>query len=260
MKTRWHLTVSLSILMLNGVGADEPEKPILNVGGIEQSGGTITGVVKFEGKKVKRKTIKTLSADPICKKHHKGSRLYEERWIFGENDTLQNVFVYVSKGLEGKTFDAPKKNAVINQLGCVYLPHVSGVIVNQSIEILNNDKTTHNVNCKPKSNRGFNNVMVEGSKIQQRFSKPEMAVPLKCDVHPWMASYVHVMAHPYFAITQDKGTFTIKGLPAGDYKLSVWHEFKKFKPVEGTIDVSVGEGETKQVKFVYRPPARKNKK
>ena len=260
MKPRFPLSVVLALLMLAPAMAAEKKPPVLNIGGVDKPGGTIKGVVKFEGKKIEPKKKKwiRMNADNICAgKHPKPLR--PETYVWGKNDTLQNVLVFISKGLEGKAFDLPKKPAVIDQNGCLYAPHVSGVVAGQPIAILNSDNTSHNVKMKSKKNGTFNQMMIKEQVIPKTLGKPEMGVQFKCDVHPWMGAYIHVMEHPFFAVTQADGTFTIKGLPPGDYELSVWHEFKIFKPVEKTIKVSVAEGETKQVSFTYKPPTRKKK-
>ncbi|WP_298859685.1 hypothetical protein [uncultured Gimesia sp.] len=51
-------------------------------------------------------------------------------------------------------------------------------------------------------------------------------LPLKidCAVHPWEKAYLLIKNHPYFAITDDKGAFTIKNLPVGDWEFQLWHE------------------------------------
>lgn len=227
--------------------------PALNTGGIDQAGGTVKGVVKFDGKQVKPKSIR-MSADAFCDKAHADKPATEQRYVFGDNNTLQNVFVYISKGLEGKTFPAPTAKATLDQSGCQYSPHVSGVVVGQELDILNSDSTLHNINCQPRNNSSFNEGMpVKGMVITKKFTKPEMKVPVKCDVHPWMNAYIHVMEHPFFAVTQQDGSFTIKGLPAGTYELSVWHEFDKFAPDHQTLQVVVGDGETKEVTVTYSP-------
>lgn len=251
-------TVTAAIAFGAAVAADT-DTPVLNVGGTNNPGGTVKGAVKFEGRQAKRKRIK-MDADTFCKGCHANEPALMERYIFGENDTLQNVFVYVSKGLDGKSFSTPTEKSIIDQRGCVYIPHVSGVMVDQTIEIHNSDMTLHNVKMTSDNNDTFNQGMVQGVALTKTLSSPEMGVRFKCDVHPWMSAYVHVLSHPFFAVTQADGTFTIKGLPPGDYELSVWHEFDKFAPVEKTIKVSVAEGETKEVTFTYKPPKKKKKK
>ena len=92
------------------------------------------------------------------------------------------------------------------------------------------------------------------------FGKPEFATTLKCNVHPWMSAYLHVMPHPFFAVTQNEGTVEITGVPAGDHKVKVWHEFDKFTPDAETKDVKVEASKTAELKFTYKPPTKKRKK
>ncbi len=226
----------------------------LNVGGVEGgSGGSIKGIVKFEGKQHKQREIDT-SADTYCATAHSSAPLLDERFIFGDNDTLENVFVWVSKGLEGKTFPQPAWKAVIEQQGCSYHPHVQGVLVNQDLEIHNGDPTLHNVEYNPKNNPVFNGAMpVKDMNIVKRFPHAELPIVFKCAVHPWMTAYVMVMENPFFAVTQKDGTFEIKGLPPGEYELSVWHEFPHFAPDQEHMTVKVEDGKASEVTITYAP-------
>ena len=230
-----------------------------HIGGIDQTGGTVKGVVKFDGKQAKRKPIR-MGADKFCDGAHKGAAAQEELYVFGDDNTLQNVFVWVSKGLEGQSFAADGK-ATIDQQGCVYIPHISGVVVDQELDILNSDNTLHNVKVNSKNNGSFNEGMpVKGMVLTKKFSKPEMPVAFKCDVHPWMGAFVHVVEHPFFAVTGQDGSFEIQGLPPGEYELSVWHEFKRFGPDKEFVKVTVKEQETAEVVFTYAPNKKKKKK
>ena len=231
--------------------------PKINVGGIDKPGGTIKGVVKFTGKRRKQRPLR-VDADKHCAALHKDKPLLSEKQVEGKNDTLQNVFVYVSKGLEGKKFDPPEKPAVLDQRGCAYVPHVSGVVVKQALEIRNSDETMHNVNIVTKKNRKSNNAMPGLSKpLTRTFKKAESGVTVKCDVHSWMAAYVHVMDHPFFAVTQEEGTFEIKGLPPGKFEVSFWHEDPAIEADKKTVPVTLEEGKTADVTVTY---ARKKKK
>ena len=245
------LALCASFFIPAAVQADHHEAA-LDVGGVEGDGGTVKGTVKFDGKQIPRKPIR-MNADPVCEKAHQDAAL-SQKWVFGSNDTLQNVFVWVSKGLEGKTFDTPTTPAVLDQRGCMYIPHVSGIVVNQPLEIRSSDDTLHNINFKSDKNGTFNLGMpVKGMKETKTFTKEEVGMTYKCDVHPWMNAFMHVVPHPFFAVTQEYGTFTLKGLPPGEYELSVWHEFDRFAPDKKTAKVTVEAGKTAEVTFTYAP-------
>jgi len=216
---------------------------------------TVSGVVKFKGPKPERKPNEALLSQAFCKEACAGKAPLEDKWVFGKNgddDTFANVLVYVSKGLEGKTFEPPKEPVILDQVGCVYTPHVVALMVGQTLEIRNSDATLHNVMCNPFKNKPFNEGMpVKGGKIEKVFAKPEFKVDLRCVLHPWMLAYAHVLDHPFFAVTKEDGSFTIKGLPPGDYELSVKHEASRFAAESATMTVKVGAGESKKVEFVY---------
>ena len=84
------------------------------------------------------------------------------------------------------------------------------------------------------ANQDFNQgTPKKGSKLTRTFTVPEVMVRFKCDVHPWMAAYVGVVAHPYFAVTDAYGAFDIKGLPPGTYTLEAWHETLRHADSDG---------------------------
>jgi plastocyanin len=219
-------------------------------------GGTITGIVKWAGKKPDRQPVPGILGNAFCKEQQKGQAPLDDKWVFGKNgaaDTLQNVLVYVSKGLEGKTFEPPQEPAVLDQVACIYTPRVVGVMVGQTLEIRNSDATLHNVMGALKKNRNFNEGMApKGSPLRKVFTKPELKVDFRCFMHPWMLGWVHVLEHPFYAITKSDGTFTIKGLPPGEYEVSVLHESSRFQATPPRATVKVGAGETKRVEFSYR--------
>jgi plastocyanin len=200
--------------------------------------GTVTGKVNIKGAAPAMPMIK-MNADPKCVKMHSGKDVASEQVVVNPNKTLRWVFVYVKKGLEGKKFPTPNTKVTIDQKGCMYSPHVFGVVVNQPIDITNSDATLHNIHALPKTNKGFNIAQPkQGMKMTQKFDKPEMPIKIKCEVHNWMASYVCVMDNPFFAVTDDKGNFEIKNLPDGDYVLEAWHE--KFGTQEMNVSVKGG--------------------
>jgi len=231
-------------------------KTCANIGGIDESGGgTVTGIVKFSGPKPARKALTGLTGNAYCNEHCKGQAPLEEKWIFGKNgddDTFANVLVYVSKGLEGKKFAPPKEPAILDQSGCVYAPHVVGVMVGQTLQVRNSDSTLHNVMANLRTNKAFNEGMgFKGSTIEKVFQNPEFKADFRCFMHPWMVAYVHVMDHPYFAVTGLDGTFTLRGLPPGEYEIATLHESSRFE-ASPRVTVKVGAGETQKIGFAYK--------
>lgn len=200
-------------------------------------GSMITGQVVLEGTAPTPEPIR-MDADPACVlQHSKGAT--SEEVLVNSNGTLRNVFVYVKQGLEGQKFEASKEPVVFDQKGCRYEPRVFGVMVNQPLQILNSDGTLHNVHSLAKNSKEFNLGMpIQGMKLTQKFTSPEVMVKIKCEVHPWMAAYAGVLDHPFFAVTGDDGTFTIQNLPPGEYVLEAWHE--KYGAQTATVKVPEG--------------------
>lgn len=209
---------------------------------------SVSGKITLDGAAPKMKKIKA-DADPVCASLHADKPMTSEEVLVGADGALQNVFVYVKSGLAGKTYEAPKESAIIDQHGCQYRPHVFGMMVGQVLEVKNSDETSHNIHAMPKNNDEFNKAQPASSpNIKRKFPKAEIMVPFKCDVHPWMGSYVGVMENPFFATTGADGAFSLKNLPAGDYEIGIWHE----KYGEQTAKVKVGDGESKTQDFKFK--------
>lgn len=197
----------------------------------------VTGKVAFTGT-APDTGILDMNADPTCAGAH-ADAVKNPEVVVNPNGTLQNVFVYVKEGLEGKTFDTPSTPKTLDQNGCLYTPHVQGIQVNQPLEILNSDSTLHNIHGMPKESKEFNLGMpIQGMKLNHKFDKPEVMVKFKCDVHPWMAAYLGVLPHPFYATTGEDGTFKIENLPAGTYTLEAWHEKYGTQTQQITVDAS----------------------
>jgi hypothetical protein len=152
------------------------------------------------------------------------------RYVVGKDNGLANVFVYISKGLEGKTFTAPTEAVLLDQVGCNYNPYVFGVMVGQPVSIKNSDPLMHNVHALPNANGNteFNHAQTSQGDDNatwwlENIKSPEVMVKLKCDVHQWMFAYAGVAANPYFAVSDADGNFKIANVPAGSYTLTAYH-------------------------------------
>jgi plastocyanin len=211
-----------------------------------EGSGTISGKVTLEGTAPPMGKIQ-MAADPVCLQQHTAPVLSEE--VLVNEGALQNVLVYVKGGLSGKGSQAPTTPVVIDQVGCRYHPHVFGIQVGQPLEIRNSDSTLHNINAQPKLNKRFNIAQpVKGMKTVKTFDKPEVGVPFKCNVHPWMGAYASVFDHPFFGVTDANGAFTLTGLPAGTYTVEAWHE--KYGALSQSV--TIADQETKSLTFSFK--------
>ena len=207
--------------------------------------GNIMGMITLEGTAPAPEEIR-MNSDPVCLTE--ATNTQTEYYVVGDGGVLANVFVYVREGLEGRTFPPATGTMTIDQDGCQYHPHVFGMRVGQTLEILNSDPTLHNIHATPSANAEFNmGQPIEGMRFERTFETPEIMVPFKCDVHSWMNAYVGVLDHPYFAVTAENGGFDISGLPPGDYVIETWHE----RLGTQTQNVTIGEGATAELNFTF---------
>lgn len=206
----------------------------------------ISGKISFEGTPPER-TIIEAEGDPKCALMHKDSPLLSEKIIVGDNGGLANVFLVVENPPEGE-YAAPDSSVVLNQVGCVYTPHVLGIQVGQTLEIQNSDDTTHNVRAVARKNKPFNLGQPAGSKPREKsFKNAEDGIRLKCDIHRWMTAFVFSVEHPFFAVSDETGAFSIAGLPAGDYSVRAWHESLG----EQTGTLTVGDDGIGEINFSF---------
>ena len=187
--------------------------------------GTITGRVTLDGTPPPNAVLK-MDGDKTCATFAPGAARPTESWVVGENGALANAFVYVNSGIGiERSFPVPQEPVILDQQRCWYVPRVVGVRVGQPLQILNSDPLLHNVRANAEVNAPFNQGQpVQGMRYSHTFSTAEVMVPMKCDVHAWMNAWVGVVDHPYFAVTDRDGTFTLPNLPPGTYSVEAWHE------------------------------------
>lgn len=216
---------------------------------VPSSGAVVKGVVKVQGALPKPVRI-DLSSDPKCVQAHPGGAMTSDITADSSGD-LEDVIVYVSQGLGDAKFAPPTEAAVIEQKGCMYKPHVVAVRANQELKVVNSDPTTHNIHPLPNNNRELNQSQPPGVPFSMTFAREEIAIPVKCNIHPWMHSSIAVFKHPFFAVTGKDGSFEIGNLPPGSYTITAWHE----KLGTSFQKITVGESETKTMEFVFKAQA-----
>lgn len=186
----------------------------------------ITGTVTLKGTPPPEKTI---GYDDTCSALNPTVKT-TRHYVVGADNGLADVFVYISKGLEGKKFTPPTQPATLTQVGCNYEPYVQGVMVGQPLAIKNADPVLHNVHALPNvdGNQEFNIAQptqgeVNDTKWVASITQPEVMVKVECNVHLWMFAYIGVLNHPYFAVTDKDGHFKIANVPPGTYTLTAYH-------------------------------------
>lgn len=206
--------------------------------------GSISGTVTYTGTMPKMKPI-DMAKEPTCAAQHK-SPVMTESAIAGPNNSLEDVVVYISAGDQGSA--AATTTVRYDQKGCQYVPHIAILQPNQTIEIYNDDKTSHNIHPLAKANAEWNKSQPPGAPpLKETFPKAEF-IPVKCNIHPWMHGYFAVLNTSHATQSGEDGTFSLKGLPAGKYTVTAWHERFGTQSQE----VTVGSGDTPKVNFIFK--------
>ncbi len=208
--------------------------------------GTIKGTIRFAGKKPVAKLI-DMSEDPACVEAHKG-KAYDESLVVSRDGSVANAFVYIEKGFEGKTFEAPTTPVMIDQRGCWFRPRVMGIQTGQPLQVVNSDPVTHNIHPMGTVNREWNHSQGPGDEpILRKFPKTEVMIPVKCNIHSWMHTFIGAVDNPYFAVSGDDGSFTLPKLPPGTYTLAVWQE--KLGTLKQQIEVTEGHDSVASITY-----------
>lgn len=228
----------------SNVKADTPS-PSESVGAPVDLFGTavVRGRIRFDGEHPSPRMIRK-EGDYAC---HSDASVLAPGTIIAEDGGLPYVFIYIKSGVQGK-YSIPTESVRLGQHECMFVPHVFGIRVGQTIEITNGDETAHNVVNVSKRNPRFNvSQPNKGVISKQVFSQQEIMIKLVCNVHGWMEAYCGVLPHPFFAVTNESGGFEITRLPPGEYVIEAWHEL--WGTQQQTIHVE--DGKALEVNFTY---------
>jgi plastocyanin len=232
-------------------GASLPAPPAATQHIDPATAATITGSVTFTGTRPVRKQI-DMSANPACAKAHPLPQLSEDA-VINDSGGVKNVFIWLKSGVPSGVWPVPANSATLDQKGCMYEPHVLGVMTYEDVKFTNSDSINHNIHPLPRTNQEWNESQPAGSPaIVKRFTRQEVMMPVKCNVHPWMRAFIGVVNHPFFAVTTADGTFKISGIPPGKYTIEAWQERYGVKD----IDVTVSPKAQQAVNFEFTGTAR----
>lgn len=246
---------------------DDPQQPTAGAGGTPDEGtktlpaaatskGTwdpsqgvarVTGRATFNGDPPKRRKI-DMGSDAQCQALHSEPPRMEAALV-SDDGGLANVFIWVRKGLESWDFPVPPDVVVVTQEGCRYIPHVVGVQVGQTFEVRNSDPVQHNVHSFASKNNDFNRTQAPGSNaIVKTFDRAEVLMPVRCDLHGWMSTYVGVVEHSFFTVSAEDGSFDLGQLPPGEYEIGARHEVYRLQKT--TLTIAAGDGD-KTIEFTF---------
>lgn len=179
-------------------------------------GGTISGTIKFAGTPPPAKSIKATKDQQAC-----GAEIPDEHLMVGADKGIKNVVIRITDIKKGKKWEA---KAVLDQRQCHFQPHVAVAQTGADVEILNSDGILHNLHTYSTANPSINKAQPKFKpKMVEKWAKPEI-VKVNCDAHPWMQGWLVVSDHPYVAVTDEHGSFRLADVPAGTYKVEIWHE------------------------------------
>ena len=231
---------------ITGCGGESSTPQAVNTDPATKPGdGVARGVVTFAGTAPEMAEI----ANVPC---HDGAPPLKEETVVVDPATkgLANVVVYLKgvRASEPVPTGPSSKPPVLDQVHCRYTPHVVAVEAGKPLVVRSSDDALHNVHYTPAANPAANfGMTAAGQERTVTFARPELAVRVKCDVHPWMTGYVAVIGNPWFAVTDAQGKFELKHLPAGTYTLAAWHERY------GEITQELTVGTSGDVAFEYKP-------
>ena len=233
--------ISLSFVMMflcatSFVVAAQSDYQVINV----VDGGTISGTVKWSGP-VPRSLVLPISKDPaICDPDFKKSAELD-RLIIGPQGGVANTIVYLKNITSGKAMDLPVQRRHLDQKQCRYIPHILLVPQNESLTMVSSDATLHTIHMDGAAT--FNLPFPFVGRPTARTMATPGVVNLRCNGgHIWMNAEMMVVAHPYYAVTDESGRYEFTDVPPGAYQIVAWHEGWGLVGREHAYDVLTGQG------------------
>jgi hypothetical protein len=206
---------------------------LASVGSALAQWGTLKGKFVYDGAAPAAVALDT-AKDPLCTQ-----KVFDEQLVVGKDGGLANVVVYVrTKGVKvnPEYAKAAKADAVLDNTGCHFVPHILPMLTTQSLVIKNSDKTSHNTNGNPIGDQAFNPVIPAGGNVTQVLKKVQaIPQPVACNIHPWMKAYVLPRDNPYVAVSGADGSFEIKNLPVGELEFQAWQEKSGYLKAPGWV-------------------------
>lgn len=232
-KIRLHIFIPICLFVF-GIHSVEAARYKVQQGGVK-NGGTVSGKVTLNGKAPAARMLKVDEDVKAC-----GGDRPSEELLVNKNGGIKNVVLSIENIQSGKKWDFPKE-FVYDQKKCAFVPHVLLIKPKTKGLVLNSDKVGHNFHTVSRGIYSINRKIKSGAKMKVKKNKIRKAgvIRAKCDIHSWMKGWWFVAKTPYTVLTNRNGTFSITGIPAGTYKLKIWHE--KLGESEQSVVIKAGK-------------------
>ncbi len=225
-----------------------------------ENGATLRGTVNFTGSVPADETIVINEDADYC-----GKEQMVGKYLVSDS-RVQNVVVWIEGIEKGKA--VPKKEVDVAIKNCRAVPHVNVGFVGGEFVFRNDDEILHTIQSKlglAYQKKVSSRPLEDGTSIYNlalprtghevkkpvkrwhRYTEDTGFIQIRSNTHNWIRGYIFVFDHPYAAVTDEKGTFEMEGLPAGDYVLKVWHE--GFGTQEKKISVKSGKSMEVEIAF-----------
>lgn len=183
--------------------------------------GTMRGTITFRGEVPTAERVEVTTDPEVCGVE---PRFTSDLLVADGSDGVQNVVIWLSDIQEGKRWETPTEPRTLDQKGCTFVPHVLVVPAGEQFFAINGDGVLHNIHTRSGENRPINKAQPGFLKrLPLRLRYPDF-VRVECDAHDWMAAWIVVAAHPYYAVTESDGSFRLENVPPGTFTMQVWHE------------------------------------
>ena len=209
---------------------------------------TIRGIVRFEGTRPRIIVEPLWGLDPCGQKGFAKAKAVAEQAGINDDGTLRDVFVRATGAREASRAESPAEPARLSVRNCFFEPRVLGIRAGQRLVVRSEDTTPHAVHGSARANPVLSFGLSGAGEERTITFASEETIPVKCDRHGWEEAWIHVVAHPYFDVTRDGGTFEIGDLPPGAHTIEAWHE--RYGRQERLVTLAPSAMET--VEFVFR--------
>jgi hypothetical protein len=195
----------------------------------ENGQGTISGTVHLVGPPPSIPTVLPQMDFDMC-----GSAARPmQSLLLGSNQAVRNVIVYLAGYAQNSANNGTNDVIIVDQRDCEFVPRIQIARSGVPLILKNSDPILHVVRIDLMSSTNGPRMLLKAAtpyagyqKVYQlaNFHEPTLLQVTSVNGHEWMAGYIAVMPHPWAALTDENGRFTLHNVPVGAHKIYAWHE------------------------------------